>query len=166
MVVSRHQNLRTKIPKIWVLLGDLAILESSKFGSFGGFSRGKKFYRLLAEALVMCLLNGAKYQSHVRVRVRFRSGSVSGSVSGSCPVRGWVSVRVRDRVRVRVRVCLVSGFVFGSCLGSCLVRIWVCVWFVSGSCQVRVRFVSGSCLLRVCFGYGFVSGSYSVAFIS
>ena len=53
-----------------------------------------------------------------------------------------------------------SGFASGSRLGSCLVR----VWFVSGSCVVRVCFGSGSglgsCLVRVWF----VSGSYSVVF--
>ena len=54
-----------------------------------------KFYRFLAEALD-CLLNEVKYQSHVRVRVRFRSGSVL--------VLGFV-----------------SGFASGSYLGSCLV---------------------------------------------
>ena len=83
---------------------------------------------------------------------------------GSCPVRVWVSVWVRVWFATRfvsgsstVRVRFVSGFVSGlvsvlasgSRPGSCLVRDWaslgsrlvrerVCVWFVSGSCAVRV----------------------------
>ena len=111
-----------------------------------------QFYRFLAEAPVLCLLNETKYQSHVRVRVRFVSDSgpvrvrvrfvpVSGSCSGWCPgsrlVRDRVRARVRDWVRVRVRVgsCLFSVWV---CLVRVRVRVWIRVWFVSVSGPVRV----------------------------
>ena len=103
---------------------------------------------------MFCLLNEIKYQSHVRVRVRFRSGS--------CPVRVRVRVWfVSGSCLVRVR--FVSGFVFGlvsgfasvsrpgSCprfvSGSCLVCVWVRVGFVFGSCQFRVWL---SIRVRVC----------------
>ena len=81
-------------------------------------SRGIKIFQILkalgvhsADSPVLCLLNESKYQSHVRVSVRFRSGSCLGS----CPV------------------------VSGSCPGSRVVRVWVRVWFASGSCLVRIR---------------------------
>ena len=103
------------------------------------------------------MLNEVRYQSHVRVRVRFMSDSgpvrvrfVSGFVSGSCPVRvwdgGWVSVRVRVGCATRFW----SGFVSG----SCLVRVW--------SCLVRVRFVSGIVFGFVSDSIGFVSASYLI----
>ena len=66
------------------------------------------------------MLNESKYQSHVRVRVRvpvWVVRLVSGFASGSCPVRVWVSVRVR--------VWFAAGFVSGFVSASCLVRGWV-----------------------------------------
>ena len=92
------------------------------------------------------LLNETKYQSHVRVRVRFRSGACR--VHGSCPVRVWV------RVWIIVRVCVwfATGFVSGFVSGSCLLRVRFVSEFVSGSCP-------GSCPVRVCLVFGFVLGS-------
>ena len=130
---------------------------------------------------MQCLLKEAKYQSHVRVRVRFRSGScpvpvgvVSGFVSGSCPgscpgpVRVWLvfgSCPVRVRVRVWVSVWVhvwfairVRVFLSGSCPGSCPFRVWLVSGCVLGSCLARVRFVFGSCPLRVSFVFGLMSG--------
>ena len=71
------------------------------------------------------LLNETKYQSHVRVRVRFRSGVCR--VHGSCPVRvRFVSGFVSG---------LSSGFASGSrrglCPGSCPVRVWLVFGAVS-----------------------------------
>ena len=83
--------------------------------ALGGHSRGNKILQGFGgEAPVLCLLcllNETKYQSHVRVRDRFRSGW--------CPGSRFVSVCVRVRVR------FVSRFVFGSCPGSRLVRVRV-----------------------------------------
>ena len=132
---------RTKMPKILVALGNLTVF---KFGALGGHS---------AEAPVRCLLNESKYQSHVRVSVRFRSGSCPGScpvVSGSRPGSRLGSCLVRVR--------FVSGLASGT------VHVWICVWFVSGLCLVRVRFVSGSCLVCVRFVSG--SGPVLVRFVS
>ena len=134
------------------------------------------------------LLNETKYQSHVRVRVRFRSGVCR--VHGSCPVRVWVRVWIIVRVcvwfatgfvsvscpvRVRVRVRFVSGFVSGSCLASvwgCFVSGFVIGFmfgFVSGfvsagSCRVRVWCIFGSRLVRIWirmrFSFGFSFGVF------
>ena len=89
----------------------------------------------------MLLLNQAKYQPHVRVRVWFGSGSCLGS----CLVRvGLVSGFASVSCLVRVR------FVSGSCLGWCME-----CWLVFGSCPIRVWFVSGfACLFQVWFGFG------------
>ena len=78
-----------------------------------------KFYRFLAEVPVQYLLNEATYQSHVRVRDRFRSGSGpvrDWFVSGSCPVR------------VRFVFGLVSEFVSGLC------PVWIGCTFSSLPC--------------------------------
>ena len=93
---------------------------------------------------MLCLLNETKYQSHVRVRVRFRSGACR--VHGSCPVRVWV------RVWIIVRVCVwfATGFVSGFVSGSCLLRVRFVSEFVSGSCP-------GSCPVRVWLVFGAVS---------
>ena len=88
-----------------------------------------------------------RFVSGFAVCVRF----VFGFVSGSC------------LVRVRFGFGFVSGLVSGFARA---VSIWVHVGFVSGSYLVRIWFVSGSCLVRVrvrvhvCF----VSGLYSVVF--
>ena len=74
------------------------------------------------------MLNEAKYHSHVRVRVRFRSGS--------CPVRFVFGLVSGKR--------LVRGL-GGSCLGLCRVRIWCAL----GSCLVRIYFQSVSCLVYI-----------------
>ena len=111
--------------------------------ALGRQSRGNKILEFLGEALVECLLNEGKYQSHVRVRVWVRFCSCLGQ----CPASRLVRIRV------------VSGFVPGSCLVcvrfvsvSCLVRIWIRVWVrdsYPSSVSVRIWFVSGSDLFRV-----------------
>ena len=98
-----------------------------------------------------------------------------GFVSASGPVRSWTSVRDPLQLVSRFVFGLVSGFASDSRPDSCLVRVRVRVWFVSGSCLVRVwfvslvrvsgsiTFVSGSCFVRIGFDPGrvwFVSGSW------
>ena len=73
-----------RILEILVSRASLSNLKSRRIWKFAGI----KFYRILAEDLKQCLLNEVKYQSHVRIRIRFRSDSG--------PVRGGD----RDRVRI------------------------------------------------------------------